>query len=650
MIPMLKIGRIFLFQSFLLLMLSSVAAIAEDKVNIKTRINPQSVEVGDPFLVSIEVTTSDTTAVNPPDTPSVDGATFQGKSKGQRIQSAIVTNDQGESEYKTVQTQIFNFQYVPQKNGDLSVPSVSIVVGGKSYKTTSEVVKVYAQGAGGSRKNAPQRQRGRPSADDDDPFASDPFEQMEKMEEQFNQLLQRRFGAGGASGFLAVPTINEKDAFFIVAEVDKTEVFKGEQIVASWYLYTKSGIREIDTLKYPELKGFWKEDIELATLLNFQQDTLNGQPYNKALLASYALFPIDEGKAVIDPYKAKVVLVGGMGQAMTVTKNSDPIPVLVKPLPVEGRPADFSGAVGEYQMKAEIEAGTVVAHQPFLLKVRFEGRGNAKQFELPNLHLDSTIEVYDVKNDAKYFKSGQSYKEFQVYLIPRQEGEVTLPAITSSYFNPRTQKYENLSTQELRLKVLPGTSSQTITSSRIEKPEGEAAAAAPALSLMTQWQPSSASTGWRTGSTGMILASAAHASVFVILMIIASLKLGWFERQRFVEDYVKARMVKIDKSIQAQEWRQVGVESVNLVYYVLGEMSGLGGANVHIDKLLDKCPPSVRRNLSEPLKKSLDRFYLLGFGPDAARSANMDKKELRDEVKKLESLLNQALKSQSENS
>lgn len=619
---------------------------ANDKIKLQTTMSHQSVEVGEPFVVSIEVTTDEPMSVTPPEPPAIPGATFQGKSKGQRINSSTVTNEQGELEFKTVQTQIFNFQYVPEKNGDLVVPSIQVVVGGQPQKSSPSMIKVYAQGAGGSQRNSPQKRRGRPSLDDDDFFGGNPFEQMEKMEEQFNQLLQRRFGAGGAGGFLAVPNFNEKDAFFIVAEVDKTEVFKGEQIVASWYLYTKAGVREIDTLKYPELKGFWKEDIELATLLNFQQDTLNGQPYNKALLASYALFPIDEGKAVIDPYKAKVVIVSALGQALTATKNSESIPVLVKPLPVVGRPADFNGAVGEYQMKAEVEAGTVVAHQPFLLKIRFEGKGNAKQFELPNLNLNPSIEVYDVKNDAKYFKSGMSYKEFQVHLIPRQEGEVVLAPITASYFNPRTQKYETVSTQEVRLKVLPGGSAQTIASSRIgadvaEKTED-------VLIPMTEWKPQSVSARWRAGNTGLIVATAAHSSVLLILLIVAAFKLGWFQRDRQTQDWVKARVVKIEAAVQQKQWRQVGVESVNLVYYVLGEISGLGGANVHIDKLLDKCPPSVRRHLSEPLKKSLERFYLLGFGPDSARASDINPKDLLSDVKKLENLLNQALKSQTD--
>ena len=65
------------------------------------------------------------------------------------------------------------------------------------------------------------------------------------------------FSGAGESG----EAIDPKDAFFIQAEVDKSEAYVGEQVTASWYLYTRGMIRDLDTLKYPALKGFWKEDI-----------------------------------------------------------------------------------------------------------------------------------------------------------------------------------------------------------------------------------------------------------------------------------------------------------------------------------------------------------------------------------------------------
>ena len=81
-------------------------------------------------------------------------------------------------------------------------------------------------------------------------------------------------------------------------DVDKKRAYVGEQITANIYLYTRGQIRDIDTLKYPSLKGFWKEDLDLATRLNFESVEVSGVLYQRALLVSYALFPIKAGKAV----------------------------------------------------------------------------------------------------------------------------------------------------------------------------------------------------------------------------------------------------------------------------------------------------------------------------------------------------------------
>ena len=94
----------------------------------------------------------------------------------------------------------------------------------------------------------------------------------------------------------------------------------------------------------------------------------------------------------------------------------------VKPLPLEGRPADFSGAVGDFQVTAAVEDHNVVSNQPFNYKVRFEGRGNAKLIELPPFTPPDGLEQYDLQKEAKFFRTGTSYKDFAIQLIPRREG------------------------------------------------------------------------------------------------------------------------------------------------------------------------------------------------------------------------------------
>lgn len=622
-----KSGRFYL--ALVVFSFISLSAFGASKPEAKLGISSKKVEVGEMFILNIEISGEEMSSIVAPQPPNIPAAKFLQAGSGQRINSFTVSNAQGELEYKSKQTQVYSFTYMATKAGQVVIPPLAIKMGDDIVKTAPGSLQIVPQGAGGGSRFA------QPQLDDMD-IEDDAFAQLHKMEDQFNQLLQRKFGGGGSGGFQAVPNLNEKDTFVIVAEVDKTTVFKGEQITASWYLYTRAGVREIDTLKYPSLKGFWKEDIELATLLNFQPAELNKIQYNKALLASYALFPIEEGKSTVDPYRAKVTVVGGFGQGMTVTKDSESIPILVKPLPKEPAGGSlFSGAVGEFQIKADLDDTTVVAHQPFSVKIHVEGRGNAKQFELPSLNLPPDVEVYDIKKDAKFFKTGMSYKEFEVLLIPRKEGDLVIPSIKTTIFNPRTEKYEELATAEIKVRVLPGSGQQGLASSRVSEEKG---GAPEKLNLITQWEPQD-----KSGSVHAEMWLSLFIASFIGLLAFASLKLGWFKKSLEFKDYFSKRLKQIHKKVSQEKWREVGVEATNLAYFVLGDISGQGGANLQVEKLLEKSPPSVRREIGEELKNVMNKFYLLGFGPDLAVQAAIKEGSVKEDIKKLEKLLWKAI-------
>jgi len=440
---------------------------------LRANVSSSEVSVGEVFVLQISASTSDGKDISTPVFPKVQGA--QVVSQGQSSsQSWSASTDRGTEKKTTIN---YTYQIQAMSQGALKIPPISVSIGGKVLKTQAVAVKVLPAGQRKSRAQN-QRSRRRDIFDDDDPFKS--------MEESFNKMLERSFGGGGGLGGIFGPanrrqpqqpkTKNnisgvEGKPFFILAEVDKTEAFKGEPVVASWYLYTQGAISNIDTLKYPTLKGFWKEDIQIASILNFKEtELINGQPYKKALLTSYALFPIEPGKAVVDRYRAKatVRLGFGFGQSKALTEESEPIPIFVKALPKTDQPKNFTGAVGRFQMSVDVVDKTVVQNQPFALKLRFDGQGNAKMIDLPELNLPKGVEIYDQSNESQYFKNGQSYKEFTLLLVPRESGELVLPMIQSSYFNPEEGSYSPLQSEEIKVKVLPGTKSLGIAEERLD--------------------------------------------------------------------------------------------------------------------------------------------------------------------------------------
>lgn len=523
--------------------------------------------------------------------------------------------------------------------GSHTVGSFEVVTGSGRCLTKPQAVQVIK--GNGSQKTNPPKEGEEQDEDTLGLFGRNAPDQLSDVDQIFQELLRRR---GLANPLRPGEQINPNDAFFINLETNKKEVFEGEQITASWYLYTRGQVQDIDTLKYPSLDGFWKEDIEVATRLNFEQEVINDVPYRRALLVSYALFPIKPGEALIDPYKAKCSVLmpfGGLGnfgfgRPYTFTKSSKPQKIKVLPLPTEGKPAQFSGGVGDFNVRASVEnQDKLQAHQPFTLLVRVEGRGNAKLIELPPLNFPPELEVYDTTKETKFFKDGTSYRNFQVLLIPRKDGEITIPAITFASFNPELKIYVTQETDPIVLKIKPGEApkSEPVIQGKLAKsPE----VYVPRMELpLTSPTSVSRSTYFLWGGIYFmaLLLSSAGAAYLVSAR----------SRKRNLKDIVRRRFDKLAAKVDQKDFREVGIEATNLTSSVIGELSGLGGGSRELHQLLHIVAPSVRHVLDGKIEVLFENFQRIGFAPEEATVEFLNKKALKKELSDLKAVLDQAI-------
>lgn len=609
------------------------------EIKLNSFLSQSEVGVGDEVILTIELTADgESLPSSEPSVPTIDKVTFLDKRTSSSTRSQMTHTSSG-IKLNTVRSVLYEYTFRAVEEGNAKIDAIEIEVNGKHIKTKPIVLKILPEGSVSQQASKPRRPNpfGNNPLGGFDDEENDPIDSIQKEMEQFQNLLNRRFGGtlGGGRPTMTAPK-DDSSAFHILVEVDKKEAFEGEQIMVSWYLYTQGRVREIDTLKYPELKGFWKEDIQIATTLNFQQDSLNGVPYNKALLTSYALFPIEAGQTKIDSYRARATIMGdawGFGRNFTATKASEEIPIVIKPLPTANRPENFSGAVGEFQMKVELSDKTVVANQPFALKVRFDGRGNAKLIELPKLNLPSGLEVYDIKKNSEYFKTGSSYKEFEVLLIARQSGDVEIPGVGTSYFDPQKEQYEKLFSEAIKITVLPGGAADVLAASRLSGDKKTESIFAPQMRINL------------SSKSGQINFTPFILSLFPIVLIglvfLQRKKLFYVIKKDIAED-LKKRFQLIKKHAAQGKWRDAGVLSVNSIYYVLGELSGLGGANREFTVLLKSSPPSLQREMGDVLKKNMDEFSFIGFGPDIA-TKSIDEKVWMKKITELEQSLQKSI-------
>lgn len=610
-------------------------AIASANVRVEATVDRNEMGLGDTLILSVSVQSTESVDVAEPRVPHLNGFELVNTWTSSSTSTKLVQG-QGGMQFESIRRNDFNYMLTPQREGTITIPGFEVVVDGKVFTTKPIAIRVSAQGSG-----AAQAPPGFPDMGD-----------LDEAEDVFNQLLKRRGVPPPAHRNLPK---NPNEAFFILAEVDKTDVYEGEQIVVSWYIYTRGNLMSLDRLKFPDLKGFWKEIIEEVPALNFTQEVVNGIPYRKALLASHALFPIKPGVAIIDEYKIKAQVqlptnpfgVFGLGKPYSYQKSSERIKVNVKPLPVEGRPDSFSGAVGQFEVRASIEGNQFPVNQPFSLRVRFEGSGNAKLIELPSLNLPGTVEIYDTKSEAKFFKNGKSYKEFEVLIIPRQEGELTIPAMSFSMFDPKQKKYVVKTTEEIPIRIIanPNGNGATLAGnngSTLNPSAPSANQAQRALpDILVSWERGAESP---YNKNRMALWSSVYLGILLLLGWKARREFGWGQKQRDLRAEVQKRFKKIHSLIDQGKWREAGTEMTNSIYHVLGAISGQSGASQEISKVLDQAPPSLRREVGPEISRLIELCQVLSFAPESVVGKLKEKTELRTSASDIEKTLLRVLK------
>lgn len=138
---------------------------------------------------------------------------------------------------------------------------------------------------------------------------------------------------------------------------------------------------------------------------------------------------------------------------VTVSSPSTEFKVLA--LPAEGRPADFSGAIGTFKIANELSSRKGMAGDPLTLKMRVSGTGN---FDRVNSAMLDDVDGWKTYPPKSNFTAGDAIgykgeKTFEQPVIPALSGTQTLPALSFSYFNPTTRKYETARGEPLSVEI-----------------------------------------------------------------------------------------------------------------------------------------------------------------------------------------------------
>jgi len=259
----------------------------------------------------------------------------------------------------------------------------------------------------------------------------------------------------------------------LVAEVSKSDPYLNEAITVVYKLYVSPSISvsNYQPLDNPTYNNFWSQDIKV-TALNAQNGTFQGKPYRYVILKRVVLYPQKSGKLEIEPLSLDVTVdvptskrdfFGGRVYAQTnKTVSAGNRIIEVKALPLKNQPADFNGAVGDFQFSVTTSKTSLNATESLQAKVEVSGKGNLKLFKLPELELPSSLEVYEPEftEGVRTTLGGMEGVVSNSYtVVPAFRGKYPLPSIPFSFFNPKTETYTTLNSEEIVINVLQGPNS-----------------------------------------------------------------------------------------------------------------------------------------------------------------------------------------------
>ena len=394
-----------------------------DKVSF-TASAPDAVVVGDQFRLSYTVTTQKVKDFRAPSIKGFD--VLMGPSRSQQSNTQIVNGN-------VTSTSSITFTYILMANnaGEYTIPGASIVADGDQMVSNSVRIKVLPQDQGDSNSSS-------------------------------SSSTHSSSGTG----------VSNQD-LFITASASKTNVYEQEAFVLTYKIYTRESNLQLNNAKLPDFKGFHSQEIEMTTNARWTPEHYQGRNYYTTVYRQFVLFPQQSGKLYIDPAQFQMTIgkpvqsddpfdafFNGGSNVIEIKKSiSTPkIAINVNPLPA-GKPADFSGGVGEFNISSSINNKELKTNDAITIKLVIAGTGNLKLISNPEIKFPDDFEVYDPKvdNQVRLTREGLTGNKVIEYLaIPRHAGTYKIPGVSFSYFDIRSKSYKTLKTEEYVINVEKG--------------------------------------------------------------------------------------------------------------------------------------------------------------------------------------------------
>lgn len=373
----------------------------DDDISIFVSLNRDKIGLDEQVTMTIKIKGAGRD-IPPPDLPTL--SMFDVRSQGQSSNYQVING---------VVTQSVTYRYglIPRRAGEFPIGNISVVYKNKRYKGNDVLLSVIAESS------------------------------------TVGQTTEQRAKSSDGRYRLA----------FLEAEVDNATPYVNEQVTLTLKFYIAATRHSTPDLTWPTATGFWFEP--LGNITTYRQ-RINNQVY-KVYDVKAALFPTQTGELAL----GRAMMTSTVSRDFfrfggeSVTSRSNPITLKAKPLPATGRPDKFTGTIGKFKMRAQLDKTTVEVNQPITMTVRITGTGNIKSVAAPIIPESPDFRVYQASAKENVTRSNYQLggtKLFEEVFVPRRPGKLKIPAVTFNFFNPTTGKYEEVHTREIPITVVGG--------------------------------------------------------------------------------------------------------------------------------------------------------------------------------------------------
>ncbi|HXH28990.1 MAG TPA: BatD family protein, partial [Candidatus Polarisedimenticolia bacterium] len=397
-------------------------AAAQD-VSVRARVDRTSIAQDEEVVLSIDILATNYDQATPPDLSRLSDFDIE---SGPNVSSRFQWING-----KTSASRTYSYVLRPRRTGTLTIPSLGLLIQGRTYRTRPLQVEVRTGSASGGVPSPMTR----PSGPGVPPPAPEPPRGIDVS---------------------------------VRAEVDLPTAYVGQQVTARFLLDTRTEVLNLDLKESPTFPGFWAEDVKVPENLDMRRVQIRGENYIEYTLMKKALFPTSSGTLTIPPVTYQIQ-VRRRGQdplesffftpTETVVRKTAPITLTVLPLPREGRPEDFSGAVGRFNLSVSADRKDAQVNDAVGVKVRISGEGSLNAVTRSPLPEVSDFKQYDPKVSSTTTLQGdrlRGEKTWDYVLIPLAPGGQAIPAVSFSYFDPQAREYRSVTSDAIPIQVARG--------------------------------------------------------------------------------------------------------------------------------------------------------------------------------------------------